>query len=96
MSRANWAINKAMKNNTIKQFAEKWDLAEGTVNTIWIVIKNTGNKYGKVSRMLRNLGVNLSPRQLRYFYRKIQLTEKYGTREDIGSDNFKQMIKNKI
>lgn len=85
-------------NRTIlfEHFGKKWTLATETVTTIFYMVSSSERKYGKVSRALGGMGIDLSARQLKYFYKKIVLIERYGTREEIGKENFLKLVKSKV
>ena len=53
-----------------KQFSKKWGLHDLTVETIYIIIEQSGRKYSKTSRVLKGMEIKLSSRQLKYFYKK--------------------------
>ena len=59
-----------------KEFSIKWKLERQEVFTIYRMIQDAGRKYGKVSRTIRKWHIVLSPRQLKYFYRKTRLAER--------------------
>lgn len=73
------------------QFAKHWGVPKDTVRYVHWVLTETGGKYGKTSRFLKRVGnLNLSPRQLKYFNRKIRLTQQYGLEE--GNPNYRELI----
>ena len=77
----------------MQQFAKKWDMPVELVQTIYWHIDFYGGKYGKASRFFKKaMDIDLSTRQLKYFYRKIRLTKKYGTANKIGSKNYRRMV----
>ena len=82
-----------MTEKIMKQFAKKWGMRIELVQTIYWHIDFYGGKYGKASRFFRKaLDINLSTRQLKYFYRKIRLTKRYGNANKIGKKNYRTMV----
>ena len=73
------------------QFAAKWRLDAEQVEYIHYIVKSTGNKHGKSSRVLLKFGVKLSPRQLRYFVHKVRLSTQYG----MEIKNYSDMVSRK-
>lgn len=61
------------QEKTLQEFATKWGLNKDQAFYIFNLIEQTGGKYGKSSRILKGFGFQKSPRQLRYFYRKVTL-----------------------
>lgn len=76
----------------LKNFALKWNMDEEKVNSIYHLIQSYNGKYGKAQRALKQFGIKLSVRQIRYFYRKVRLTERYGGKDKIGQDNFSKLV----
>ncbi len=66
-----------MNKEVLQSFSKKWGMGEQEVYTIFTMIRDSGRKYGKTSRALMTFNVQLSPRQLKYFYRKVKLYETY-------------------
>ncbi len=63
-------------NKKIQQtFSKKWKLDESVVETIYIIIGQQFRHYGKVSRFLKGLNIQLSARQLKYFYHRVNMSE---------------------
>lgn len=83
-------------NKIFKQFAEKWKLEEGQVVFIHHTIQSYGRKYGKTSRILKSFGVIISPRQLKYFYRKYNLNERLKVDSKGLPKNYRDMSRKEI
>lgn len=83
-----------MINNKVllKHFSKKWKLEEGQVQTIFSMVEQSGRKYGKTSRILKSFGVMLSSRQVKYFYRRVMLTQRFGDSVKIGSSNYRKVV----
>ena len=79
-------------NKMIKNFALKWKMDEDKVNSIYYLIQSYNGKYGKAQRALKQFDIKLSVRQIRYFYRKVKLTERYGDKDKIGQDNYDKLV----
>ena len=65
-------MNSKLQDN----FSKKWKLNKDMVYTIYRLIKDYGRKYSKVSRTLKEFNIKISPRQLKYFYKKEKLNER--------------------
>lgn len=76
----------------IKQFARKWDMDEKAVFNIYAMIRDSGRRYGKTSRTLMRFNVKISPRQLKYFYRKYTLTIRYGNATKLGKSQYRRIV----
>lgn len=76
----------------IKQFARKWHTDEQMVFTIYTMIRDSNRKYGRTSRTLMSFNVKISPRQLKYFYRKYTLTIRYGNATKLGKSQYRKMV----
>jgi hypothetical protein len=76
-------------------FAKKWHFSEEMVFTIYAMIRDAGGKYGKTARALKGFKVKLSSRQLKYFYRKVRLTDRYGTAKKIGRKQYSRLVTTK-
>ena len=64
----------------VAHFARHWKLEKGVVEFIYKAVDTFGGHYGKTSRFLsRHSNIMLSPRQLKYFRRKVRLSMRYGT-----------------
>ena len=61
----------------IKEYSKKWGIDDETTRTIYLILEYT-NKFSRTARSLNELGFESSPRQLRYFYNKIKLSERFG------------------
>jgi len=75
-----------------QQFAEKWELHEEIVEIIYHWIDENGVKYSKTSKILLHFKIVICPRQLKYFYRKVKLTDRYGNKENIGARNYCKLV----
>jgi len=84
-----------MDKNLQQSFAKKWDLSEEVVFTIYAMIRDAGGKYGKTARALKGFKIKLSARQLKYFYRKIRLTNRYGSPKKIGKEQYSRLVTKK-
>lgn len=82
-------------NFLFQEYAKKWKIDFGTVRIIFLILDLTKH-YSETSKALNQLGFKIKTRQLRYFYKKVVLTERYGTIKDIGSDNYRRLIYKKI
>ena len=79
-------------NDLFKQFAKKWKLHELTVGTIYKLLCESNAKYGKVSGIIADMGILITARQLKYFYRKCRLTEKFGSKKEIGKTDYIRLV----
>ena len=59
-----------------KQYAKKWKLNEGNVRFIYQTIDVLGQS--KTRKIMEGFNINISPRQLRYFYKKANLIIRVG------------------
>lgn len=57
----------------IKKTAIRLNIPENTLKTVIILLRNNGNRYTFVSKQLQNVGTSVTPRQIRYFYRRLEL-----------------------
>ncbi len=78
-------------NTIFNEYAKKWKVDENTVQVIFLIL-DTSRAYNRTTRSLNQLGFNTTPRQLRYFYRKTILTQRYGNEKKIGSENYKKLV----
>lgn len=62
----------------MQQFGKKWGLEPPTVLSIYHLIQSYNGKYGKSRRALKSFGIELSTRQVRYFYGKVNLHKRIG------------------
>ena len=69
---------KAISDDLLVEFSKKWGVSQDAVTTIFTIIKDSGRKYGRSSRMLKVLGIELSQRQLKYFYKRVNFYVKHG------------------
>ncbi len=73
-----------------QQFAKRWELHEDIVEIIYHLIDENGVKYGKTSKILSKLKVEICPRQLRYFYKKVKLEYNF---KDKHPKNYSQLLR---
>lgn len=73
-----------------QQFAEKWELHEEIVEIIYHWIDEKGVKYNRTSKILMQLKIEICPRQLKYFYRKVKLERDL---KDKHPANYSQLLK---
>lgn len=85
-------------NRMYKHFSKKWGLEEPTVHSIFLMIDGTGQfgkpRYGKTSKALKDMGLSLSPRQLRYFYRRIKLEVRISIEKKGKPQNYRDLVRN--
>lgn len=79
----------------MKSFAKKWGLEESSVYTIYVFIQQSGVKYGKTSRALKSFNIELSTRQLKYFYKKVRLYERYDISQKGKPKNYSNLLRRK-
>ena len=72
------------------QFSRHWGVSIETVSYIEILLRTTGNRYGKVSRTLRKTGIVISTRQLKYFRGRKKLAERLG---DLRPKNWSELLR---
>lgn len=84
-----------MNEKLKKTFAKKWKMDEDVVFTIFRMIQDAGAKYGKVSRTLKGFSIQLSSRQLRYFYRKVKMYNKYDIIKKGKPKNYSELLRRK-
>jgi len=80
-------------NNIFKEYSIKWKLPEDNIRWIYLVINQTGKRYGLTVRQLRHYGVNISPRQLKYFFIKIQLNNRLDIEKKGKPANYRELIR---
>ena len=80
-----------MLNPIFKEFSEKWNLDYDAVHTIYLLI-SFSHQYKKNAKTLNKIGISLTPRQLKYFCRKYELTERYKSKEFIGLKNYRKVV----
>jgi len=73
----------------LKEYSKKWGIDYETTHTVYLILEYT-NKFSRTARSLNKLGFESSPRQLRYFYNKIKLSERFGKK------GFNSSLLNKI
>lgn len=78
-----------------QEFSKKWGLKEPTVLSIYRVIQDCAGQCGRAHKILKSFEIRLSTRQLRYFYKKVKLTERYGDKDEIGSKNYHNLVTSK-
>ncbi len=83
-----------MNKNILTTFSKKWRLKEETVETIYTIIGQQGRQYGRVSRFLRGLNIQLSARQLKYFFHRARLAERIDENEKGKPANYAQLLRN--
>ena len=76
-----------------ESFAVKWKLNKDQVFYIYNLIEQTGGKYGKSSRILRGFGFKMSPRQLKYFFRKSKLHNRLDISHRGKPDNYSKLLR---
>ncbi len=82
------------KDSSTQIFAEyerKWNLTPEAVRLIFILLDANHRKYIRASKTLASFGFEIKPRALRYFYRKIYLTDYYGTKKQLSS-NYRVLV----
>ena len=77
------------------QFSKKWNLPEEAIISVYQIIESTGGRYGKAHRVIESFGVNISVRQLRYFYKKVRFYKKYDIERKGRPNNYSQLLRNK-
>lgn len=87
---------KNVEQILFEKYAKKWFMQPGTVHFVYETLRDAGSQYGKVSRRLTRVSIYLTARQLKYFYRKIRLTKRYGIPEDIGKENYTKLVNKQI
>lgn len=75
-----------------EKFAKKWGLETSQIRTVFEMVQGNGGKYGKTHRQLETFYINLSTRQIRYFYRSCKLALRYGSKEEIGGENYIKLV----
>jgi len=80
-------------SKVIKQFAQKWGMEEPTVLAIYRLIESYGSRYGKSAKALKGFNINLSVRQIRYFYRKARLHERIEFDRKGRPNNYRDMLR---
>ena len=83
-------------NELFREYAKKWNKTPDVCRFIFLVLDFSGHNYAEVSKSLNNLGFQISERKLRYFYKKIVLTSRYGDKKKIGSKNYRNLVYRKI
>ena len=82
-------------NKIIIQYANKWKMDEQLVFTIYLMIEQSGGKYGKTSRTLKSFKIDITTRQLKYFYRKVRFYDKYQIERKGKPMNYSKLLRNK-
>ena len=80
-----------MRDPLFIEFSEKWMLDYDAVHVIYMIV-SFSHRYTKTSQTLNKLGIQLSPRQLKYFCRKIELTQQYKSEKHIGLKNYRKLV----
>lgn len=62
----------------MQQFGKKWGLEPLTVSSVYYLIQSYDGKYGKSRKALKSFGIELNVRQIRYFYKKVNLHKRIG------------------
>lgn len=81
------------QEKVLKEFATKWGLDKDQAYYIFNLIDQTGGRYGKSSRILKGFGFKKSPRQLRYFHRKVRLHVRLEISKRGRPANYREMLK---
>ena len=76
-----------------REYAKKWKIEYNSVRMIFLLCE-FDTHYAKISKFIYPL-IKITPRELRYFYKKIILTQQYGNKKRIGKENYKNVILNK-
>ncbi len=82
-----------MNEIVIREYSKKWGYPIPTVNGIYMLLEQSGAKYGKVRRALVGFGVQITSRQLRYFYKKNRLYNRLDVEHKGKPANFVNLIK---
>jgi len=80
-----------MKNELFLEFSRKWNLEYDTVQVIHMFL-SFSPQYKKMSNNLGRIGIIIKPRQLKYFYRKVELTERCKGKKFVGSKNYRNIV----
>lgn len=83
-----------MNNQITIEFSRKWRMSPEQVETVYTLIEQCGGKYGKSRRILVGFGVDLSVRQLKYFYRKCRLYRKLHIEGKGKPGNYSKILRN--
>ena len=80
-------------NCIFQTFATRWNVQKDQVQYIFTLIERTGGKYGKSSRVLKGFGFIVTPRQLKYFYRKVKLHERLKISSKGKPSNYSKLLR---
>lgn len=61
-----------IKEKIYIEFSKNWNIQIESIHYVYYILELTNYKYGKCSKILKNQNFDLSPRQLRYFNRKLK------------------------
>lgn len=85
-------MKKTYEQKLIENFAERWDVDIEIVVYTEYLLRNTGNKYGKVSKHLEKIQITITPRQLKYFRGRMKLARRlHGEKPANMSDLLKKL-----
>jgi len=60
-----------IQERVFKQFATHWEVHVDVVGFVYDMMRRERFRYTKVSRITDNLGMSITPRQLKYFKKKL-------------------------
>jgi hypothetical protein len=82
---------KGAREVIFAEYARKWAVSGDAVRIVFLLV-DMHREYVVTARTLASLGFRRKPRELRYFYRKVMLTERYGDKRRIGKKNYRKMV----
>lgn len=82
---------KDYQEKIFSDYSIKWNVSPHTAKAIFLII-DINRSYSDTAKSLSQIGFNTTPRQLRYFYKKVVLTQQYGDKEKIGTKNYKKLV----
>ena len=86
-------MNSKNHQHIFEVYAVKWKLQKEQVQYIYSLIDQLGGKYGKSARVLKGFGFPISPRQLKYFYKKVRLHERLKIATKGKPANYRELLK---
>jgi hypothetical protein len=73
-------------------FGEQWKMKPIVMRSIYILIDAHYGRYKLVRGILLEFGVNLSERQLRYFYNKVKLDDRIRVQKKGRPANYTELL----
>lgn len=76
-----------------QDYAHKWQVKPETVKSVYVLVESNGGKYGKSHRELEGLGIDITTRQIRYFYKKVRLHQRLDVNHKGKPENYRELLR---